>query len=135
VEPFEGEKIDKVVGIEARGFIFAAPIALKVGAGFVPIRKPGKLPWKTVSVEYELEYGKNKIEVHEDAIKPGEKVLLVDDLLATGGTMNAARELVEKLGGKVVGFTFFIELVDLGGRKRLEGYRVHSVLKLYEVKP
>lgn len=120
---------DIVVGIEARGFILGAPMAYAKGCGFVPIRKPGKLPAETVSREYSLEYGVDKIEIHKDAIKEGTKVLIVDDLLATGGTSKAAIELIESLGGEVVGLDFLIELEDLPGREHLEGYDVRSVIK------
>ncbi|NTV23825.1 MAG: adenine phosphoribosyltransferase [Nanoarchaeota archaeon] len=118
----KGKKYDKVAAIESRGFIFAAPLALMLGCGFVIIRKPGKLPAEVISQSYSLEYGKNTLEVHKDAIKPGERVLLVDDLLATGGTMEAAASLVEKLGGKVETLLFVINLAFLPGAKRLEKY-------------
>lgn len=130
VEPFKNEKIDLVVGIEARGLILASPIAYNLNAGFVPIRKPGKLPWKTERKEYELEYGMAILEVHLDSIQNGDRVLIVDDVLATGGTAKAAAELVEKLGGIVVGFNFLIELVDLKGRDMLSKYPLYSILKL-----
>lgn len=130
VEPFKNEKIDLVVGIEARGLILASPIAYNLNAGFVPIRKPGKLPWKTERKEYELEYGMAILEVHLDSIQKGDRVLIVDDVLATGGTAKAAAELVEKLGGVVVGFVFLIELVDLKGRDMLSKYPLYSILKL-----
>lgn len=130
VEPFKNEKIDLVVGIEARGLILASPIAYNLNAGFVPIRKPGKLPWKTERKEYELEYGMAILEVHLDSIQNGDRVLIVDDVLATGGTAKAAAELVEKLGGVVVGFDFLIELVDLKGRDMLSKYPLYSILKL-----
>jgi len=124
-------KIDCVVAPEARGFIFAAPIAMQLGAGLIPVRKPGKLPYRTVSLTYELEYGKNTIQMHDDAIKPGSRVLLVDDLLATGGTMDACRRLVENQGGVVVGMLFLIELLDLPGREKLgvPSERVKSVIQ------
>ena len=112
-------KIDRIAAPEARGFIFAAPIAMQLGAGLVPIRKPGKLPYKTVSLSYELEYGQNTIQMHADAIKPGDRVLLIDDLLATGGTMEACRQLIENQGGEVAGAIFLIELLDLNGREKL----------------
>ncbi len=130
VEPFKNEKIDLVVGIEARGLILASPIAYNLNAGFVPIRKPGKLPWKTERKEYELEYGMAILEVHLDSIQNGDRILIVDDVLATGGTAKAAAELVEKLGGVVVGFDFLIELVDLKGRDMLSKYPLYSILKL-----
>jgi adenine phosphoribosyltransferase len=120
---------DKIVGIESRGFIVGAPIAHRLGVGFVPARKPGKLPSSKVSIEYELEYAKDGLEMHTDAIGKGERVLIVDDLLATGGTSNAARVLVERLGGKVVGFAFVVELTYLKGREKLPGYDVHSLIK------
>lgn len=129
-EPFKNEKIDIVVGIEARGLILAAPIAFYIGAGFVPIRKPGKLPWKTQRKEYELEYGMAILEIHEDAINKNDRVLIVDDVLATGGTARATAELVKQLGGKVVGFDFLIELVDLNGKELLKEYTLFSLLKL-----
>ena len=129
----DGLEFDVVVGPEARGFIFGMPIAYKLGKGFVVIRKKGKLPRETVSQEYELEYGTAEVEMHVDAIKPGQKVVLVDDLLATGGTMEANIRLVEKLGGKVVKVIFLIELAGLKGRKRLEGYPVESAV-IYEGK-
>lgn len=121
--------VDKVVGIEARGFIVGAPLALSLGAGFVPIRKPGKLPADTISATYELEYGNDSIEIHKDSIEPGERVIIVDDLLATGGTSKAAIELVERLGGKVDALVFLVELKDLPGRKVLKGYDVRSLIK------
>ena len=113
-------KIDCIAAPEARGFIFAAPLALQLGAGLVPVRKPGKLPYNTVSLSYELEYGQNTIQMHEDAIKPGKRVLLIDDLLATGGTMDACRQLVENQGGEVIGAMFLIELLDLKGREKIQ---------------
>lgn len=118
-----------VVGPESRGFIFGCPIAKDLGVGFVPIRKPNKLPRETVNVSYTLEYGSNTLCMHKDAIKPGQKVVIVDDLLATGGTIKAAIELVEKLGGVVVGIAFLIELVDLKGRELLKGYNVNTLLQ------
>ena len=125
---YKDEKIDVVVGIESRGFIFGAVLAYKLGIGFVPIRKPGKLPHKTISAEFEKEYGKDKMEIHEDAIKKGEKVLVVDDLLATAGTSSASIKLVEELGGEVVECAFIIDLPDLNGRDKLKGYKVFSLL-------
>ena len=119
---------DMIVGPESRGFIFGAPLAYAMGKGFAPIRKKGKLPYKTVGIKYDLEYGTDELEIHEDAIKPGQKVLIVDDLLATGGTTRANVRLVEKLGGKVIGLVFFIELTYLSGRERLKGYEVKSVV-------
>jgi adenine phosphoribosyltransferase len=126
--PFKGEKVDLVVGMESRGFIFSAPMAIEMGAGFVPVRKLGKLPAETVSVEYALEYGTNTLEIHKDAIAPGQRVLVVDDLLATGGTAAASVRLVERLGASVDALLFVIELTGLGGRERLSGYRVEALL-------
>src|SRR5215475_3409576 len=116
--PFADRKIDKVVGIEARGFVFAAPVAYGLHAGFVPVRKPGKLPWEIEREEYELEYGTDLLEIHRDAIAPGEQVLIVDDVIATGGTAAATARLVERLGGEVIGFAFALELAFLHGRAR-----------------
>ncbi len=121
--------INQVVGIESRGYIFAPAIALSLGAGFVPVRKPGKLPWKTVAEEYDLEYGKDRLEIHLDAIHPGERVLIVDDLLATGGTASATRRLIERLEGKVVGAGFLVELSFLEGRGRLPGINIVSLIE------
>lgn len=128
-ERFAGEKIDLVLGAEARGFIFAAPIAAKIGAGFVPVRKPGKLPYKTVSESFELEYGSDSFEMHEDAIPEGSRVLIIDDLLATGGTAEAMVKLVKKQGGEMVGLGFVIELGFLNGRSKLEGQRAEALLR------
>jgi len=125
----EPASYDIVCGIESRGFIFATALAMRVGKGFVPIRKPGKLPWKTASQSYELEYGTDTIEIHLDAVKKGQRVLLVDDLLATGGTMDAAIKLVRAIGGTVVACSFVIELVFLRGRQRLGDVAVHSLVK------
>ena len=127
--PFTNLGIDIVVGIESRGFIFGAPIADLLNAGFVPVRKPGKLPWKTKSVSYELEYGTDALEIHEDAITEGQNVLIVDDLLATGGTAEATCKLVSKLGGNIKGLSVLIELEALNGRKRLNQYNVHSLVQ------
>jgi adenine phosphoribosyltransferase len=121
-------RIDKIVGIDARGFIFAAAVADRLGAGFVPVRKKGKLPWKTRQTAYALEYGEAIVELHEDAVKPGETVLLVDDLLATGGTAAAAVKLLDELGAKVVGISFLIELGFLGGRAKLGTHQVSSII-------
>lgn len=122
-------EVDKVVGIDARGFIFGSLIAARLGAGFVPVRKKGKLPWKTRGVDYSLEYGSNSVEIHQDAIAPGETVLLADDLLATGGTADAALNLIKQCGGQVVGSTFFIELSFLHGREKLLGHGpVHALI-------
>jgi len=120
---------DKVVGIEARGFIFGAAVAYKIGAGFVPVRKKGKLPFKTISTTYALEYGTDTLEIHQDAIRPGEKVLIIDDLLATGGTVKAVIELVKQLGAKVSGIGFVIELVDLNGKDKFKEYPIYSLVK------
>jgi len=128
VEPYRDTPIDMVVGVESRGFILAAPIALALGTGFVPVRKPGKLPGATFGVEYELEYGTDRLEIHTDALQHGMRVLMVDDLLATGGTMRAACRLVEQVGASVVGCTFAVELPDLKGREVLEPYRLHTLV-------
>lgn len=120
---------DLITGPESRGFIFGVPLAYALNKGFVPIRKRGKLPYKTVSVEYELEYGTDVLEIHEDAIKPGQKVIIVDDLLATGGTIESNIRLVEKLGGVVNGLVFFVELSYLNGRERLKNYKVRSIVE------
>tara|TARA_B100000809_G_C15060148_1_gene502076 strand:- start:193 stop:708 length:516 start_codon:yes stop_codon:yes gene_type:complete len=127
--PFVNQGIDVVVGIESRGFIFGALIADILNTSFVPVRKPGKLPWKTEKVEYELEYGTDSLEIHLDGIKKGQHVLIVDDLLATGGTAEATCKLVSKIGGKIIGFTVLVELEFLEGRKRLNQYNVHSLVK------
>ena len=121
--------INKVIGVESRGFIFGAPLAYMLHCGFVPVRKFGKLPSKTVSVEYALEYGTNVVEIHTDAIKAGERVLIVDDLLATGGTVSAAIELVEKLGGQIAGIAFLVELSFLKGREQLKDYDVFALIE------
>ncbi len=126
---FKTRNIDKVLAIESRGFIFGGPLACELGAGFVPIRKKGKLPYKTASASYSLEYGTDTLEMHEDAFKPGERVLIADDLLATGGTAKATAELAEKMGGKVAGFSFLIVLEFLNGRKKLEGYDIFSLIQ------
>lgn len=128
LEPYANEKIDIVVGMESRGFIFSAPMAYRLGAGLVPVRKLGKLPAETLSVEYALEYGSNTLEIHRDAIQPGQRVLIVDDLLATGGTVRGTIDLVERLQGQVVGLAFLVELDFLKGRERLQGQRVTSVI-------
>jgi adenine phosphoribosyltransferase len=125
---YQKDRVDVVVGVESRGFIFGGAIAHQLRAGFVPVRKLGKLPAKTISVEYELEYGRDALAMHEDAIQPGQRVLAVDDLLATGGTMAATLRLIEQLGGKVVGVAFMIELAFLGGRDKLKAYPVHSLI-------
>ncbi len=128
-EPFAGDQIQKVAGVEARGFIFGLAVALELNVGFVPVRKPGKLPWDTAGEDYQLEYGTDRVEIHRDAVQPAEKVLLVDDLIATGGTAEAAIRLIERIGGVVEACAFVIELPDLGGRSRVEtnGRRVVSI--------
>jgi adenine phosphoribosyltransferase len=128
-EPYAGKKVDKVVGIDARGFILAAALAYKLNAGLVIVRKEGKLPFKTVSKKYSLEYATNTLEMHKDSILPKERVLLVDDVLATGGTMEATINLVKKLKGKIIGIDFLIELVFLKGRKKLKGYKIRTLSK------
>src|SRR5262247_4653542 len=125
---YRGARVDVVVAVESRGFIFGGALAHQLGAGFVPVRKLGKLPGKTIEVEYELEYGRDALAMHEDAIRPGQRVLAVDDLLATGGTMAATLRLVEQLGGHVVGVAFMIELAFLGGRDKLKAYPIHSLI-------
>ncbi len=125
---FAGQRIDRVLGIEARGFIVAAPVAYRFGAGFVPVRKAGKLPWEIERQEYELEYGTDLLEIHRDAIQPGERVLVVDDVMATGGTAAATTRLVDKLGGEVVGLGFIIELAFLHGRDKIAGHEVVSLI-------
>ena len=129
VSPFMHQGIDVVVGIESRGFIFGAPVADRIGAGFSPVRKVGKLPSKTVKATYQLEYGTDSLEMHDDGVKPGQKVLIVDDLLATGGTAKATRDLVVGCGGNVHALAFLIELVGLKGRDKLAGEYVHTVLQ------
>ena len=124
-----GNKVDLVAGIEARGFIFAPALAYRLGAGFVPVRKPKKLPSKTASVTYQLEYGTDQLEIHEDAVRRGQRVLICDDLLATGGTASAAVKLIRQLGGEVVGAAFAVELTFLNGRSKLPGVDVFSLLK------
>ena len=128
-EHYGGQPVDVVAGIEARGFIFAPALAYRLGAGFVPVRKPKKLPWKTASVTYQLEYGSDQLEIHQDAVKKGQRVLLCDDLLATGGTAAAAINLVRQLGGDIVGAAFAVELNFLHGRSKLPGVDVFSLLK------
>ena len=127
-DAFAGRRVDKVVGIEARGFILAAPVAYRLGAGFVPVRKPGKLPWRTEAQEYALEYGFDALEVHADGVLSGDQVLVVDDVIATGGTAEATVGLVERLGGTVAGLAFAVELTFLAGRAKLEGYDVVSLV-------
>jgi adenine phosphoribosyltransferase len=129
---YQGREIDVVVGIESRGFIWGAILAYQLGVGFVPVRKPDKLPAQTIRVEYSLEYGTNVLEMHRDAIQPGQKVLIVDDLLATGGTAQATCQLVEQLGGEVAGIAFLIELTFLPGREKLAGYDVLALVQMDE---
>jgi len=128
-EPFAQAGVERVTGIESRGFIFGALVARTLGAGFVPVRKPGKLPRRTISETYELEYGTDTVEMHTDAISSGQKVLMVDDLLATGGTMAAACRMVEQLGGRIIGVSFVIELSFLHGRDKLSAYEVRSLIQ------
>jgi adenine phosphoribosyltransferase len=127
--PYMDQGIDVVIGIESRGFILGGAVAERIGAGFVPIRKPGKLPAKALKESYDLEYGKDALEIHEDAVEPGQRILIVDDVLATGGTAAAATQLVKKLGGELHGLAFLIELLFLNGKERLAGERVYSVLQ------
>lgn len=127
--PYEGERIDQVIGIESRGFILGGAVAERLHAGFIPIRKPGKLPSKAIRETYDLEYGKDALEIHADAVETGQRVLIVDDVLATGGTARAATQLVKELGGKVHGLAFLIELIGLNGRSKLAGEQVFSVLQ------
>ena len=129
LDPYRGDDLDVVIGMESRGFIFSAPMAYELGASLVPVRKLGKLPAETITVEYALEYGSNTLEIHRDAIEPGQKVLIVDDLLATGGTVKGTIELIERLKGDVVGLGFLVELEFLHGRDRLGGRRVTSVIR------
>ena len=129
VAPFQNKPVDVVVGIEARGFIFAPTVAYGLNAGFVPVRKPGKLPAPTHRAVYQLEYGSDSLEIHQDAIQPGQRVLIVDDLIATGGTAKAVADLVQVMGGIVLGFAFLVELEFLNGRDRLADYQITSVLK------
>jgi adenine phosphoribosyltransferase len=126
-DPFRGERIEKVAGIEARGFLFGVAVALELEAGFVPVRKSGKLPGKTISREYELEYGTDRVEVHADAVAPDERVLVIDDLIATGGTAEATIHLIENVGAKIVGCAFVIDLPDLGGSRRIAANGHRSV--------
>ena len=129
VSRFADIVVDRVVGVEARGFILAAPVAYRLRAGFVPVRKAGKLPWAVAREEYELEYGTDKLEIHRDAIHPEERILIIDDVLATGGTASATCRLVDALGGAVVGLGFLVELPSLGGRSALDGRRVESLVE------
>ncbi|WP_291633571.1 adenine phosphoribosyltransferase [Clostridium sp.] len=129
VEYLKDKSVDVIVGPEARGFLFGVPVAYALGAGFVPVRKPGKLPYDTMEIEYELEYGIDKLEIHKDAIRPGQKVAIVDDLLATGGTVAAVTKLIEQMGGVVVSLNFVIELTGLNGKDKLKGYDMMSLVK------
>ena len=129
IEPFRDERIDRIIGVESRGFLFGGAMAYVLGVGVNIARKPEKLPWKTIREEYELEYGTNTLEIHTDAVKEGDSILIVDDLLATGGTALAVAKLVERLGGEVIGISFLVELRFLKGIERLKGYRVHSVIQ------
>jgi adenine phosphoribosyltransferase len=129
IEPYKDKKIDLVLGIEARGFIFAPPVAYALNAGFVPVRKPGKLPAATLNASYELEYGTDTLEIHKDAVEPGQRVLIVDDLIATGGTAKATAGMVEAMGADLVGLSFVVELTFLNGRDQLTNHNVHSILK------
>jgi adenine phosphoribosyltransferase len=131
VREYKGRKIDRVVGVEARGFIFSAAVAHGINAGLALVRKKGKLPYKTISATYDLEYGTDTLEIHKDAISKGERILIIDDLLATGGTIKAVTGLIERLHGKIAGIGFVIELVDLGGRKKLKKYPLYSLVKLH----
>ena len=131
IDDLRDKNVDYIVGPEARGFLFGAAVAYGLGVGFVPIRKPGKLPAQTTSYEYELEYGKNTLEIHTDAISKGDRVAIVDDLLATAGTVSAAASLIESLGGEVVALEFIIELVDLKGRDKLSKYYTNTLVKYY----
>ncbi|MCS7305324.1 MAG: adenine phosphoribosyltransferase [Thermoguttaceae bacterium] len=128
-EPFRTAGIQVVAAAEARGFLFAGPVALELGVGVVPIRKPGKLPWKTISWTYQLEYGTDTLQMHADAVSPGQRVLVLDDVLATGGTVEACCRMIEQAGGQVAGCAFLVELRSLGGRNRLEGYPVFSLIQ------
>ena len=128
-EQYTGKPIDLVAGIEARGYFFAPAVALALNAGFIPVRKPGKLPWQKRGVDYALEYGTDRLEVHADAVDPGQNVLVIDDVLATGGTAAAVGQLIEGIGGNVVGFGFVIELTFLSGRNKLSGHELFSLLK------
>ncbi len=129
INELKEKNVDVIVGPEARGFLMGTPVAYGLGIGFVPVRKPGKLPYETVSYSYGLEYGEDTLQIHKDAIKPGQRVAIVDDLLATGGTMEAAAKLIEELGGEVVSMQFLIELEFLDGRERLGNYEVNSLIK------
>lgn len=127
-EPYQNERVDVVVGLESRGFLFGTNLAQCLGASFVPVRKPGKLPAKTISESYELEYGTDQLEMHADAIKKGDRVIIHDDLIATGGSASAAKKLVERLGGEIIGYSFIMELSFLNGRENLNHQKVESIL-------
>jgi len=129
IDHYADKDIDLVVGIESRGFVFGAPMAYEMGAGFVMVRKPGKLPAEAISASYTLEYGTNTLEMHKDSIQPGQRILLVDDLIATGGSAKAAAELIEQLGGEIVGIAFLIELTDLNGVEKLKDYEIFSLIR------
>lgn len=129
IDHYADKDIDLVIGIESRGFVFGAPMAYEMGAGFVMVRKPGKLPAEAISASYTLEYGTNTLEMHKDSIRPGQRVLLVDDLIATGGSAKAAAELIEQLGGEIVGIAFLIELTDLNGAEKLKDYEIFSLIQ------
>lgn len=129
VEDLKDKKVDIIVGPEARGFLFGVPVAYALGAGFVPVRKPGKLPYDTMAVEYDLEYGSDKLEIHKDSIRPGQKVAIIDDLLATGGTVAAVTKLIEQMGGEIVSLNFVVELTELNGKDKLQGYDITSLVK------
>ncbi|WP_163193958.1 adenine phosphoribosyltransferase [Clostridium thermarum] len=129
VDELKDKNIDLIVGPEARGFIFGVPVAYALGVGFVPVRKKGKLPFETIKIEYDLEYGSDSLEIHKDAIKPGQRVAIVDDLLATGGTIQSVARLVELVGGEVVSMQFVIELSDLKGREKLQKYDINSLVE------
>jgi adenine phosphoribosyltransferase len=129
IEDLKDKRIDMIIGPESRGFILGAPVAYGLGAGFAPVRKAGKLPAETLKMEYELEYGTDALEIHVDAIQPGQRIAIVDDLLATGGTISSTIELIEKLGGEIVSINFLIELTGLEGRAKLAGYRVNSLIQ------
>lgn len=128
-EHYRNQAIDQILGIESRGFIFGAPLAYRLGTGFIPVRKPGKLPHVTERVEYQLEYGTDGLEIHKDALNPGQRVLIIDDLLATGGTASAVAQLVRRLDAEVVGLGFIIELTFLNGREKLKGYDLHTLVQ------
>lgn len=129
VEKLKDKKVDLVVGPEARGFLFGAPVAYALGVGFIPVRKKGKLPYDTISMNYDLEYGSDELEIHKDAINPGQKIAIVDDLLATGGTISSVAKLVEQVSGEIVSINFVMELTDLNGREKLKKYDINSLVE------